>query len=110
MVFAGFAIFQINRRNVAFLIVQFGPDDGLAGRKGFGHVKDALVSGTAELQQRVFLVFEIATVDKDVDKVQQFEFVWGFTRPHEFFPRVAGPCPDIFGMTEFLANALCERY
>ena len=68
MVFAGFAIFQINRRNVAFLIVQFGPDDGLAGRKGFGHVKDALVSGTAELQQRVFLVFEIATVDKDVDR------------------------------------------
>ena len=36
--------------------------------------------------------------------------IWDFSGAHEFFPCVAGPRPDIFGMTEFLADTLCERH
>ena len=42
--------------------------------------------------------------------MQQFKLVWCFSGAHELFPCVAGPRPDIFGMTEFLADTLCERH
>ena len=60
LAFAGFAVFQIDFGDISFLIVELGPDDRFAGFQRLGHIEDALVSGAAELQQRVLLVSEVA--------------------------------------------------
>lgn len=69
LAFAGFAVFQIDFGDISFLIVELGPDDRFAGFQRLGHIEDALVSGAAELQQRVLLVSEVAAVDENVDEM-----------------------------------------
>ena len=69
---AGLAILEVHFGDVALLVVELGPDDRPAGGQRTRHVEDALVSGSAELQEGVVLVLEVAAVDEDVDELQQF--------------------------------------